>query len=241
MIDTSFVSRIAASDLSEIDRAVAVLFVLQQSAGFRSASAAELATALESGGSARINRSRLVRRLSNDQRTVRADKGYRIHPRLLDEVGGLVAKFSGPVRPSRSKDLLDEGIFSQSPGYVKNIVEQINVSYAHACFDCAAVMIRRLFETMIVDAFEKQKAMSEITDPNGNVVQLSNLIKTLKSTTAFTISRQTKQAATDLKDIGDWSAHNRRHRARKSDLDSVAKPLRLASSDLLHVSGQDGG
>jgi hypothetical protein len=42
-----------------------------------------------------------------------------------------------------------------------------------------------------------------------------------------------------LKDVGDWSAHNRRHRARKSDIDAVAKHLRLACGDLLHLAGQD--
>jgi hypothetical protein len=241
MIDSSFVSRIASSSLAELDRAIAILFAMQQTDGFTSASAADLAMTLEGGGCARINRARLKERLSRDSRTIRSGQGYRIHPRRLDDVERLAEPFNGPARPSRSKSFLDEGIFAQSPGYVKNIVEQINVTYAHACFDCTAVMVRRLFETMIVDAFEKQKALSEITDGNGNLFQPSNLIKKLESSTTFSVSRQTKQAAPHLKDVGDWSAHNRRHRARQTDLDAVIKHLRVAASDLLHLSGQDGG
>ena len=241
MIDAAFVSRIASSDLVELDRAVAILFVMQQAPGFNCASAADLAATLEGGGCARINRARLKMRLSKDPRTIRAGEGYRIHPKRADDVSRLVAPMSGPLRPSHSKTFLDGGLYDKCPGYVRNIVEQINVTYSHACFDCTAVMVRRLFETMIVDAFEQQGAISEITDSNGNLFQLSNLIKRLGNTTSFSVSRQTKLAAPLLKDVGDWSAHNRRHRARQSDLDSVIKQLRLASSDLLHLSGQDGG
>jgi hypothetical protein len=241
MMDAAFVSRVAGSSLAELDRAIAVLFVMQQSAEFVSATAADIAATLEAGGCAGINRARLKTRLSGDPRTIKSGQGYRVHPRRLDDVARLVAPLSGPTRPSSPRTLLDGGLFEHCPGYVRNIVEQINVSYAHACFDCTAVMVRRLFETMIVDAFEKQGALSEITDANGNLFQLSNLIKRLESATAFSVSRQTKQAAPHLKDIGDWSAHNRRHRARQTDIDAVIKHLRVASSDLLHLSGQDGG
>jgi hypothetical protein len=130
-------------------------------------------------------------------------------------------------------------MFDHSRGYVRNIVHQINVTYDAACFDCTAVMIRRLFETLLIETFEHQKAMTEITDKNGDIFSLSVLIARMGATTSFTVSRQTKQAATHLKDVGDWSAHNRRHIARRSDVEQAGRHLRLACSDLMHLAGQD--
>lgn len=224
------------SDLSEIDKAVVVLAALPANA---CKSVSEIAGELEAAGHAKINKSRLQKRLNADKRVVKHGQGYRISPRSSTEVTALAKPFMTDHRPAVLQSKLDPEIFENSRSYVKNVVEQINISYEHSCYDCAAVMIRRLFETLIVDSFENQGALSEILKPDGNIHQLSVLISRLKSTSAFSVSRQTKEAAEHLKDIGDWSAHNRRHRARKSDLDNALRHMRLASSDLLHLAGQE--
>jgi hypothetical protein len=100
-------------------------------------------------------------------------------------------------------------------------------------------MCRRLFETLIIEAFENQGALSELKRPDGELEQLSGLIRALERTSAFSIGRQTKQAAKKLKDVGDWSAHNRRHVAVAKDIDDVRSHLRVACGDLLHLAGQD--
>lgn len=230
--------RIVSADMTEIDRAVIALHLL--AAPGAALNATEVASYLEAAGAPRINRSRLNERLSRDRRTVRDGEGFRVNPRKADEVAVLAGSFVVPVRPPDSHSLVDSGMFDHARGYVRNIVHQINVSYDNACFDCAAVMVRRLFETLLIEAFEHQEAISEITDANGDMFSLSGLIARMGATTSFTVSRQTKQAAPHLKDVGDWSAHNRRHQARRSDVDSAARHLRLACSDLLHLAGQDG-
>jgi hypothetical protein len=96
-----------------------------------------------------------------------------------------------------------------------------------------------LFETLIIEAFENQGALEELKRKDGELEQLSGLIRALENTKAFSVARQTKQAAKKLKDIGDWSAHNRRHVAVAKDIDDVRSHLRVACGDLLHLAGQD--
>jgi hypothetical protein len=239
-MDNNQLNSLVASDLNEVERAVVLLWFEQHEGKLSGSDPSALADQLESAGAAKINRSRLRTRLQNDPRVVKASNGaFKLNPRRIQEARSIAEPLLGPARPTVAQGFIDAGIFENARGYVKNVVEQINVSYANDCQDCAAVMIRRLFETLLVDAFEKQNRLQEITDNNGNIFQLSGLIGALEKTQAFAVSRQTKQASSHLKDIGDWSAHNRRHRARKSDVDAVAKHLRIACSDLLHLAGQD--
>ena len=227
------------SDFPEIDKAVVALWALNgEGPGVQ---VAEIASILEASGAPKINRTRLRSRLEKDRRTVKSGNAFRILPRKLAEVKEISKDFLGHSRPDYPKSTIDSALFDHAPGYVKNIVQQINISYSNACYDCAGVMIRRLAETMIVDSFEKNGALEEITDSNVDIFSMTPLIKKLSNTNTFSLSRQTKQAIPHLKDIGDWSAHNRRYRARKSDIDSAARHLRLAASDLLHLAGQDGG
>lgn len=232
--------RLVASDLSEVEKALIVLWWDQRAGNTVGLTPREIATLLEGAGAAAINTSRLKSRLDVDPRAIKAGvSAYKLSARRAQEVHRLAEPLSGPARPDIAVQVIDAGLFNNAHAYVKNVVDQINVSYGNDCQDCAAVMIRRLFETLVVDAFEAKGCLPEITDTNGNIFQLSGLISALGRTTSFSVSRQTKQASTHLKDVGDWSAHNRRHRARKSDIDAVAKHLRLACGDLLHLAGQD--
>jgi len=225
------------SDLSEIEKALVALWAAKGDK--QSAGASEIASILEAAGAPKINRSRLRMKLERDRRAVKDGTAFRISPRRVAEVQQIASPYSEPSRPDDINSVIDSALFEYAPSYVKNIVQQINISYSNACYDCAAVMMRRLAETMIVDAFESKQALAEITDTNGDIFSMTPLIKRLSSTAVFSVSRQTKQAIPLLKDVGDWSAHNRRYRARKSDIDSAARQLRLAAADLLHLSGQD--
>lgn len=230
------VRALCESDLSEIEKALALTFHFEKNGDV---TVGKIVDALEGSGHAKINKTRLNKKITADKRFVKNGSGFRVSPRFNEEARKIAAHFSSPERPLLSNFALDETLFSNARAYIKNVVVQINISYNYACYDCSAVMIRRLFETLVIDAFEKQGCLAEITKPDGNIHQLSGLISRLRGATQFSISRQTKEAADHLKDVGDWSAHNRRHRALKSDIDMAVRHLRLACSDLLHLAGQD--
>jgi hypothetical protein len=178
--------------------------------------------------------------MADDRRFVRDRAGtFRISPK---ERARLDEQFKELKRAEPAPDsgtVLPTEIFSNARKYVQAVVRQINLSYDYGLYDCCAVMCRRLFETLIIEAFEKQGALDELKRPDGELDQLSGLIRALENTKSFSTGRQTKQAAKKLKDIGDWSAHNRRHVAVNKDIEDVKSHLRVACGDLLHLAGQD--
>lgn len=186
------------------------------------------------------NVSRLRGRLEDDKRCIKLRTGeFQISGRSRTALTNHFRDFSGPLRPENTGSVLDIAPFSNSRKYVKNVLHQINASYDNALFDCCAVMCRRLFETLIIDAFDHQKQLDLIKISNGEILMLSGLISALESQTAFRVGRQTKEAARKLKNIGDWSAHNRTFMAQRSHIDNVAHDLSVATMDLLHLAGQD--
>ena len=227
-------NRIIESSLTELEKALVLLHLSRAQAGL---SVGELSDQMENSGSAKINRTRLRSKMMKDPRCVKAGKGFRIPASANVKMDELSSEFAGPTRPQVLSEFLDSGVFATSPIYIKEVAAQINITYQEACFDACSVMVRRLVETLIIETFENQRCLDEIRDPQGNLVMLKALIEQLKATKSFTVGRQTKNALPGLKDIGGWSAHNRRHVARKSDLDHQQDKLRLATSDLIFVAG----
>jgi hypothetical protein len=178
--------------------------------------------------------------MASERRFVRDRTGtFRISPKERARLNEQFAELRQPDPVPDSGTVLPTELFTAARKYVQAVVRQINLSYDHGLFDCCAVMCRRLFETLIIEAFEKQGALDELKRPDGELEQLSGLIRALERTGAFSIGRQTKQAAKKLKDVGDWSAHNRRHVAVAKDIDDIKSHLRVACGDLLHLAGQD--
>ena len=136
--------QLVASSLAEIDKASLVLL---QIGGEHGVDEKTIAEQLEHAGSAKINRPRLKGRLKKDARIIRAKEGFKIAPRAVANLREQSKVFGGPSMPEPSQEVLDSGLFTNARSYTKHVVDQINVSYDNACFDCTAVMIRRLFES----------------------------------------------------------------------------------------------
>jgi hypothetical protein len=121
--------------------------------------------------------------------------------------------------------------------YIERVALQASGCYDLGWYDAAAVMARRLLETLIIELYEERKLDHKIKDRDGKFHYLSDLISALLSETAFNIGRNTKKALPVLKDLGDQSAHSRRYTARHHDLDSVRRQLRVTIEELVHLTG----
>lgn len=229
--------RIAEASLSETERALLVMLSFDEYS--QSVSVSGITDVLERAGHAKINRSRLRAKLDRDSRCIKNGSGYRIRPTKRDLVHELATGLFLSRRPPLVSTWIDANLVCLGPNYVRDIVDQINATYSINCFDACSVMVRRLTETLLIEAFERNGAIDQITDAQGDLLTLKYLIEKAKITRAFTISRQTKNALPHLKDVGDWSAHNRRYLAKKSDLDRVHPNLRLVLADFGHLSGMN--
>lgn len=136
------------------------------------------------------------------------------------------------MRPE-SEQVLPHSLFRNTRGYIEAIVYQINGTYERGWFDACTVMIRRLLETLIIEAFEHYQNAHKIKELNGDFVHLNDLINATLNEPSWNIGRNSKQALRLLKDVGDKSAHSRRFNAHRWDIDKIAGGLRDVTQELL--------
>jgi len=122
-------------------------------------------------------------------------------------------------------------------GYISSIGRQMNACYAGGWRDACAVMMRRLLEIGIIEAFEKKGVADKIKDAQGNYYQLSLLVDLALAEPTFTLSRNTKKALPKLRDAGHLSAHGRYFLAAAEDLEKLRKDCRVVLEEFLHHSG----
>jgi hypothetical protein len=137
--------------------------------------------------------------------------------------------------PGDNEGLFPLAILSQAKrGYLITVGRQMNGCYSSGWHDACAVMMRRLMEISIIEAYENKKIAHKIKDSAGNYLQLSDLIQKALAENAWTLSRNTKKSLPELRDIGHMSAHGRYYSARKEDIDKVRQGCRVVVEEFLH-------
>jgi len=121
-------------------------------------------------------------------------------------------------------------------GYLVSIGLQMNGCYASGWYDAAAVMMRRLLEVSIIEAFERVGLAARIKNSNGDFVQLSDLIDAALAETSWNLSRNTKKHLPRLRDIGHMSAHGRNFHAQKQDIEKVELGCRVTVEEFLRLA-----
>jgi hypothetical protein len=122
-------------------------------------------------------------------------------------------------------------------GYLIILGRQMNGCFSVGYYDACAVMMRRLFEIAIIEAFEAKGVQQNIKDQAGDYLQLSDLISRALAEPTMTFSRNTKRAMPKLRDAGHLSAHGRSFFAQKTDIERVQQDFRIAVEELLRVAG----
>lgn len=138
---------------------------------------------------------------------------------------------------AESQQVIPISVVRGTRGYLEKVANQVNGSYEHGWFDASAVMIRRLVETLIVEAFEHHGIESKIQDSDGDFLPLKDLINCTQSEPAWNLTRNTKKALPKLKSTGDLSAHSRRYVAHRHDIDKIIEDLRVVVQELVYVAG----
>jgi hypothetical protein len=146
---------------------------------------------------------------------------------------------------STQSDLVSEedGLFPLSliaktrRGYLVTVCRQMNGCFVSGWYDAAAVMMRRLLETSIIEAFEANHIDSRIKNAKGEFLQLSELVGAALAETRWNLSRNTRKALPNLRDVGHISAHSRRYTAQKGDIGKISQDARIAIEEFLHLAG----
>lgn len=137
---------------------------------------------------------------------------------------------------SASERVLPFSIVRGTRGYIEAVANQANGCFERGWFDACAVMIRRLIEMLIIEAFEKHGIADKLKGPTGDFLYLSDLINITLAETSWNLTRNTKKALPKLKEVGDKSAHSRRFNAHLGDLEKLLDDVRTVVQELAYLA-----
>lgn len=134
----------------------------------------------------------------------------------------------------------DEGLFpltilvQANRGYLATVGRQMNGCFSQGWYDACAVMMRRLIEISIIEAFEHKAIAQKIKSGDGNYLHLTDLVARALTEPMLPLSRNAKKYLPQLRDVGHLSAHGRYFLARKEDLEKVRQGCRVVVEEFLH-------
>lgn len=185
------------------------------------------------------NDTRLRRALERDKRCEVTKQGVRLRAAGLESIRNSLLAILEPTPPKIEPraQFIPDSIWRDTRPYIESLASQANITYAHTCYDAAAVMIRRLTEVLIIDAYCKLGRQAEITDHNGNFVMLGDLATRATGPGGLGVGRNAKRGIEHVKALGDRAAHNRRAITRREDLDRHHHDIRTTIEELIHEAG----
>lgn len=190
----------------------------------------------ERGIRTNVNRARLQKKLLQS-REISAPKGKPIIV-LASKRKPLHAKYAAFLRkslPPLEDNILHLADFEGARPYILAIARQVNAAYQFECFDACAVMMRRLVEVLIIDAYETKGEREKILDADGNYLMMKGLSRAIQSGTPFKLSRNAPKTLERIKEIGDNAAHSRTYITKRIDIEHFAPTFRRLVSELSHL------
>lgn len=159
--------------------------------------------------------------------------------RLLDEISfkvesDLAAELDAPQATpllSTSAPFLPNDLIDERHVVLQKVLWEANRCYDAACYNACAAMMRRLVESLIIEAFERHGIADRIKH-NGEYIEFGVLIGKAAAEPALRLTRNTKRVLPDLKFFGDLGAHNRMAIVRKVDLDRLHNQIRAGVEEL---------
>lgn len=132
--------------------------------------------------------------------------------------------------------VLPDALFSSLPVNVQSLCKQINASYENNLFDCTAVIMRRLLESLLVLSYQKAGIEEEIMNGNHHVT-LDKIIKNAEQNKILALSSNTKKDMTLFKDLGNYSAHKIWYNCTQGDIKPHILKYRVIIEELMYKSG----
>jgi hypothetical protein len=128
-------------------------------------------------------------------------------------------------------ELIDETKFCGKRDYLTKLIQQINSSYKNNCYDACAVLMRRLFEVLLILSYQKLQIDDTIKSSDGSYFMLDGIIKDAVSNSKLKLSRIKKEFDT-FRVVGNFSAHNITYIAGPKDINDIKLNYRVMLEEL---------
>ncbi|MBR0757315.1 DUF4145 domain-containing protein [Bradyrhizobium jicamae] len=228
------------SALKNAEKALAVLWYFDREQAGVAKTAGELTKVLDDHHVGTPNQTLLAEAIRKTKLAESSRSGFSLKPGSRRVIRDWLPDLEG-VQPTMDHDsgLLPESIWKNTRGYIEEVCRELNGSFKHAYYNAAAVMLRRLLETLIIEAYEHLGRETEIRDGGGNYLMLSDLAERAcgeNGHRGLNLGRDSKKALKDARNIGNWSAHARRFLAHSGDLTKLQAGTRLLVQELVQIA-----
>ena len=134
-------------------------------------------------------------------------------------------------------ELIEESKFCGKRPFLDRLIQQINFTYGHNCYDACAVLMRRLFEILLVLAYQHNGIEADITKPDGSHKMLEGIVKDAVQNRTLGIPSRISKNFEAFREVGNNSAHSITYTAGKLDIDKISRDYRVMMEDLYNRSG----
>lgn len=198
---------------------------LMMNAGFNSPNVSRLRESLVKGK----NKTFLISKSTN---------GLEFIPTVLHELELSIGQsWNDTITIVSDNELIDETKFYVNRNYLTRLIQQINSSYKNNCYDACAVIMRRLFEVMLILAYQHQRIDDSIKSPDGKYIMLEGIVNNAKGNATLNLPSRIRSDLDIVREVGNLSAHNITYTAGKKDIDDIKLKYRVILEELYNKAG----
>lgn len=238
-----FMEAVELASKAEIDRAKLLCFYHFKEDGESAFTMSNIATWMEECSFSKPNTSRLKLNLIKGKRkaflTTKADKNsLEFVPAVLQELErDYGALWADTVTIESSSELIEESKFCGKRPFLTKLIQQINFTYGHNCYDACAILMRRLFEVLLVLTYQYKGLEAAITKSDGSYKMLEGIVKDAVQNKVLGIPARISKSFDAFREVGNNSAHSITYTAGKLDIDNISRDFRVMMEDLYNRAG----
>jgi hypothetical protein len=235
-----FCEVVEKSNRKNVEKALAVLWYFDHEQPGVAKTSGQLTKVLGDHHIGTPNQTALAEAIRKTKLTNESKSGFSLKPGSRKVIRDWLPDLDG-VQPAMDhvSGYVPEPIWKNTRGYIEEVCRELNGSFHHAYYDAAAVMLRRLLETLIIEAYEHLDRETEIKDRGGNYRMLSDLAEHAcgeNGHKGINLGRDSKKALKEVRNVGNWSAHARRFLAHAGDLTRFQAGIRVLVQELIQIA-----
>jgi hypothetical protein len=225
---------------SNAEKALAVLWYFDHEQCDSAKTAGQLAKILGDHHVGTPNQTTLAEAIRKTRLANESKNGFSLKPGSRKVIRDWLPNDLDGIQPAmdHASGYLPEAVWRNTRGYIEEVCRELNGCFRNAYYNAAAVMLRRLLETLIIEAYEFLGRETEIKS-GGNYLMLSDLAERAcgeNGHKGLGLGRDSKKALKEARNVGNWSAHARRFLAHAGDLTKPQDGVRLLVQELIQIA-----
>jgi hypothetical protein len=191
---------------SNAEKALAILWYFDRERPDIAETAGQLTKVLDDHHVGTPNQTALAEAIRKTKLANESKSGFSLKPGSRKIIREWLPDLDG-IQPAmdHTSGFLPEPIWKNTRGYIEEVCRELNGCFHHGYYNAAAVMLRRLLETLIIETYEHLNREIEIKDGGGNYLMLSDLAERAcgeNGHKGINLGRDSKKA---LKEARNWA------------------------------------